>query len=123
MIDAFLSGLGLVFAWPTPLYLGLGVLFGLWLGAVPGLGGITGVVIILPFTFGMDTVPALALILGVFAVTATSDTIASVMLGIPGTAASQATVMDGYPMAQKGQAARAFGAAFTASGWLRAGRC
>lgn len=115
MIDAFLSGLSLVFTWPTPLYLGLGVLFGLWLGAVPGLGGITGVVIILPFTFGMDTVPALALILGVFAVTATSDTIASVMLGIPGTAASQATVMDGFPMAQKGQAARAFGAAFTAS--------
>lgn len=115
MIEAFLGGLGLVFSWPALGFLFLGIVFGLWLGAVPGLGGITGVVIILPFTFGMDTVPALALILGVFAVTATSDTIASVMLGIPGTAASQATVMDGYPMAQNGQAARAFGAAFTAS--------
>ncbi|QDC08616.1 tripartite tricarboxylate transporter permease [Oceanicola sp. D3] len=115
MFDAFLAGLQLVFTWPSPLYLMIGVAAGIWLGAVPGLGGITGVVIILPFTFGMDTVPALALILGVFAVTATSDTIASVMLGIPGTAASQATVMDGYPMAQRGEAARAFGAAFTAS--------
>ncbi|MEO4043621.1 tripartite tricarboxylate transporter permease [Hoeflea sp. CAU 1731] len=115
MFDAFLSGLQLVFAWPAFGYLLIGVAFGVWLGAVPGLGGITGVVIILPFTFGMDTVPALALILGVFAVTATSDTIASVMLGIPGTAASQATIMDGYPMAQNGKAARAFGAAFTAS--------
>lgn len=115
MLDAFLAGLNLVFSWPTPGYLLLGVMFGLWLGAVPGLGGVTGVIIILPFTFGMDMVPAIALILGLFAVTATSDTIASVMLGIPGTAASQATVMDGHPMAQKGQAARAFGAAFAAS--------
>ncbi|MDF0603053.1 tripartite tricarboxylate transporter permease [Psychromarinibacter sp. C21-152] len=115
MVESFLAGMQLVFTPGTLGYLLLGVLFGLWLGAVPGLGGIIGVVIILPFTFSMDAVPAMALILGVFAVTATSDTIASVMLGIPGTAASQATVMDGYPMAQNGQAARAFGAAFTAS--------
>jgi putative tricarboxylic transport membrane protein len=63
----------------------------------------------------MEPVPAFALLLGMFAVTSTSDTIASVMLGIPGTAASQATILDGYPLAQKGQAARALGAAFTVS--------
>jgi TctA family transporter len=82
---------------------------------VPGLGGIIGLVLLLPFTFSMDPVPAFALLLGMYAVTSTSDTIASVMLGIPGTAASQATVLDGYPMAKMGQAARAFGAAFTVS--------
>ena len=115
MLESLIGGMELVFGWSTLGYLLLGVIFGLWLGAVPGLGGIVGVVIILPFTFDMETVHALALIMGVFAVAATSDTIASVMLGIPGTAASQATIMDGYPMAQRGQAARAFGAAFTAS--------
>ena len=93
----------------------LGIFTGIWLGAVPGLGGVIGLVILLPFTFGMETVSAFALLLGMYAVTTTSDTIASVMLGIPGTAASQATILDGYPLAQKGEAQRAFGAAFTVS--------
>lgn len=115
MFDAFITGLFLVFEWPAIGFLMLGVFIGIWLGAVPGLGGIIGLVLLLPFTFGMDPVPAFALLLGMFAVTSTSDTIASVMLGIPGTAASQATILDGYPLAQKGQAARAFGAAFTVS--------
>jgi putative tricarboxylic transport membrane protein len=115
MFEALLAGLIAVFQWPAIGFLFLGVLLGIWLGAVPGLGGIIGLVLLLPFTFGMDTVPAFALLLGMFAVTSTSDTIASVMLGIPGTAASQATILDGYPMAQQGKAARAFGAAFTVS--------
>ena len=85
------------------------------MGAVPGLGGVLGMILLLPFTFDMEPVHAFALLLGLFAVTSTSDTIASVMLGIPGTAASQATILDGYPLAKKGQAARAFGAAFTVS--------
>jgi TctA family transporter len=115
MLEPFFAGFLLVFQWPAPLYLVLGVLFGIWLGAVPGLGGIIGLVILLPFTFGMETVPAIALLLGLLVVTATSDTIASVMLGIPGTAASQATILDGYPLAQQGQATRALGAAFVVS--------
>ena len=115
MLESMLNGLVLVFQWPAIGYLLLGVVIGMWMGAVPGLGGIIGLVLLLPFTFEMDPVPAFALLLGMYAVTSTSDTIASVMLGIPGTAASQATILDGYPMAKKGQAARAFGAAFTVS--------
>lgn len=102
MLDAFVTGLFLVFEWPAIGFLLLGILTGIWLGAVPGLGGVIGLVILLPFTFGMETVSAFALLLGMYAVTTTSDTIASVMLGIPGTAASQATILDGYPLAQKG---------------------
>ena len=115
MFEALLTGLGLVFQWPTIGFLFLGVGIGMWIGAVPGLGGVIGLILLLPFTFDMEPVNAFALLLGMFAVTSTSDTIASVMLGIPGTAASQATILDGYPLAQKGQAARAFGAAFTVS--------
>jgi len=115
MFEAFITGLVLVFEWPAIGFLMLGVFIGIWLGAIPGLGGIIGLVLLLPFTFGMDPVPAFALLLGMYAVTSTSDTIASVMLGIPGTAASQATILDGYPLAQQGKAARAFGAAFTVS--------
>ncbi|UWR13430.1 tripartite tricarboxylate transporter permease [Sulfitobacter mediterraneus] len=114
-IDAFFQGLSLVLQWPTFGFLLLGVVLGIWLGAVPGLGGPLGLVLILPFTYNMEMMSAFAILLGVFAVTSTSDTIASVMLGIPGTAASQATVLDGHPLARKGEAARALGAAFTVS--------
>lgn len=115
MVDSFIRGLWLVVQWPAIGFMMLGIMLGIWLGAVPGLGGILGLVILLPFTFGMDPISAFALLLGMYAVTTTSDTIASVMLGIPGTAASQATILDGYPLAQKGEARRAFGAAFTVS--------
>ena len=115
MIDGMVAGLVLALSWPALGYLLLGVFLGLWVGAVPGLGGAVGLALMLPFTFGMDPVPAFALLLGMYAVTSTSDSIASIMLGIPGTVASQATILDGYPLAQQGQAARAFGATYTVS--------
>ncbi|MEM7775995.1 MAG: tripartite tricarboxylate transporter permease [Pseudomonadota bacterium] len=114
--EAALSGLGMVVAWPALGYLGLGIILGLFFGAVPGLSGLVGMAILLPFTIGMDTASAFAFLIGMYAVTTTSDTLASVLLGVPGTAASQATILDGYPLAQKGEAARALGAAFTVSG-------
>jgi putative tricarboxylic transport membrane protein len=105
----------LVLQWPAIGFLVAGVFFGVCLGVIPGLGVIIGLVVLLPFTFGMDPVPAFALLLGMYAVTSTSDTISSVMLGVPGTSASQATILDGHPMAKKGEGARALGAAFTTS--------
>ena len=115
MLDTLAAGLLLVFEWPAIGYLLLGVSIGIWFGAIPGLGGVIGLILLLPFTYEMEPVHAFALLLGMFAVTSTSDTIASVMLGIPGTAASQATILDGHPLARQGQASRAFGAAFTVS--------
>ena len=115
MIDALIGGFSLLFQWPSIGFLGLGILLGLYFGAVPGLSGLVGMAILLPFTFGMDPVSAFAFLLGMYAVTTTSDTIASVLLGIPGTAASQATILDGYPMAMRGEAERALGAAFAVS--------
>ena len=115
MLESAWVGLTLVVQWPAVGYLLAGIFIGLFFGAVPGLSGLVGLAILLPFTFEMSSVSAFAFLLGMFAVTTTSDTIASVLLGIPGTAASQATVLDGYPMAMRGEAARAFGAAFTVS--------
>ena len=111
----------LVDAWrlildPTVLlYLLGGVVMGLCIGVFPGLGGIAGLSLILPFMFGLDPIYGLALMIGMVAVVPTSDTFASVLMGIPGSSASQATVLDGFPMAKKGQAARALSAAFSAS--------
>lgn len=96
-------------------YLVLGVCMGLAIGVFPGLGGIAGLSLLLPFMFGMEPLTGLALMVGMVAVVPTSDTFASVLMGIPGSSASQATVLDGFPMAKKGQAARALSAAFAAS--------
>ena len=96
-------------------YLVLGVVMGLCIGVFPGLGGIAGLSLLLPFMFGMDPILGLALMVGMVAVVPTSDTFASVLMGIPGSSASQATVLDGFPMAKKGLAARALSAAFASS--------
>ncbi len=69
----------------------------------------------LPFIYGMDPVSGLAMMVGLVAVIPTSDTFASVLMGIPGSSASQATVLDGFPLAKKGEAARALSAAFASS--------
>lgn len=96
-------------------FLVVGVLLGLSVGVFPGLGGIAGLSLVLPFIYGMDEVSGLALMVGLVAVIPTSDTFASVLMGIPGSSASQATVLDGFPLAKRGQAARALAAAFISS--------
>ena len=96
-------------------FLALGVIIGLVLGVIPGLGGLVGLSLLLPFTFDMDPYTALAFLMGLQAVVVTSDTIPAVLFGVPGTVGSAATILDGYPMARKGEAGRAFGAAFSAS--------
>lgn len=96
-------------------FLALGVLMGLVVGVIPGLGGIVGLSLLLPFTYAMDPYAAIAMMLGLGSVTVTSDTIPAVLFGVPGTTGSAATILDGYPLARKGQASRAFGAAYTSS--------
>jgi TctA family transporter len=93
----------------------MGVAVGFFVGIVPGLGGTVGMSILLPFIYGMDPSSALALLIGMVAVINTSASFPSVLLGVPGSSGSIATILDGYPLAKQGQAARAFGAAFSAS--------
>ncbi|TDV57748.1 tripartite tricarboxylate transporter permease [Actinophytocola oryzae] len=96
-------------------YLALGVLVGLIVGLVPGLGGVAGMSLLLPFVYGMDPSSAMALMIGIMAANHTSDTFPAVLVGVPGSAGAGATVMDGYPLAKQGKAAVALGASFTAS--------
>ena len=115
MVEALLSALANLATLQHILHLALGVMLGLAIGAFPGLGGIAGLSIMVPFLYGMDTVSALATLVGLVAVIPTSDTFTSILMGIPGSSASQATVLDGFPLAQKGEASRALSAAFSAS--------
>jgi TctA family transporter len=83
------------------MYLAIGVLLGLSVGVFPGLGGIAGLSLVLPFMFGMEPVSGLALMVGLIAVVPTSDTFASVLLGIPGSILS--------PVQERRGSARAVG--------------
>jgi TctA family transporter len=114
-MEAFFQALAVLLTPSHLIFLIGGVVLGLCVGILPGLGGIVGMTILLPVIYGMDLHNAFALLIGMVAVIPTSDTFPSVMMGIPGSSASQATIMDGYPLAKKGEAARALGAAFTAS--------
>ena len=96
-------------------YLLLGVLLGLIFGILPAMGGAAGMAVLLPFLFGMDPSLALPMIMGMMAVTPTADTFSSVLMGIPGGNSSQSTVLDGFPMSKRGEAARALSAAFMSS--------
>src|SRR5919106_6694215 len=97
------------------MFLALGCMMGLILGIVPGIGGLAGTAMLLPFTFAMDPYSAFALLLGLGATTSNGDPIPAVLFGVPGGAASAATVLDGFPMAKKGEAGRALSAAYMAS--------
>ena len=115
MTEVFLSAIAELLTLQHVAYMLVGVLVGLMIGVFPGLGGIAGLSLLMPFLYGMDAVSALAMLIGLVAVIPTSDTFASVLMGIPGSSASQATVLDGFPLAKQGQAARALSAAFVSS--------
>ncbi len=115
MLAAAGEALAIMFNLERMGFLALGVVMGLMLGIIPGIGGLVGMALLLPFTFDMDPFAAFAMLLGMSAVTNTSDTIPAILFGVPGTSGAQATVLDGLPMSKKGEAGRALSAAYMAS--------
>jgi TctA family transporter len=114
-LSAFASASSQVFS-PTAFGLMvLGVLIGFAVGILPGLGGPTALALMLPFTFTMSPVEAFSFLLGMLAVTSTTGDITSILFGVPGEATAAAAVVDGHPMAKKGEAGRALGAALMSS--------
>lgn len=94
----------------------LAVPIGMFFGAVPGLGGKLAIVLLIPFVYGMESIPGAVFLLAMHAVVHTGGSIPSILFGIPGTGPDAATIVDGYPMAQQGKAGRALGAMLCASG-------
>ncbi len=93
----------------------LGISLGIITGFIPGLSGVTGMAIFLPFTIGMDPFPALMFFAGLGGAPRFTGAITSIVLNIPGSPVNAATAFDGYPMARRGEAARALSIASVAS--------
>lgn len=115
MLEAFISGLFQVFTYPTFPVMMIGIAVGFVVGILPGLGGLATLAIMLPFVFDMKPVEAFAFLLGMLSVTGTTGDITSILFGVPGESISAATIVDGHPMAKKGEAGRALGAALMSS--------
>lgn len=115
MFEAAVEALGLILQIDRLGWMLLGCSVGLVVGLLPGLGGTVGMSILLPFVFGMDAYSGVALLIGMAAVIHTGDTFPSVLIGVPGSSGSQATIVDGYPLARQGKAATALSAAFIVS--------
>ena len=115
MFDAFIEGLILVLQWKAFSLMLDGMDLGFCVGLLPGIGGAATLALMIPFIFKMSPAEAFAFLLGMHSVAATTGDITSVLFGVPGEAISAATVVDGYPMAKKGEAGRALGAALMSS--------
>src|SRR5438270_161067 len=115
MIASAMHALQLLLEPARLMILCVGVLIGLAIGVLPGLSGIVGMAMLIPFTYNLDEYTAFALLLGIAAVITSSDFITAVLFGVPGHVGAAATVIDGHAMAKNGEAGRAFGAGFAAS--------
>jgi len=93
----------------------IGVTVGLFIGAMPGLGSVNGVAIVLPLTFVVPPASAIILLCAIYYGAMYGGAVSSILLGIPGASTAVATTFDGRPMAQKGQAGLALIAAAVAS--------
>jgi len=115
MFDALLKGCMISLSWPVVVYLFIGASIGSIIGFIPGLGGLFALSILLPFAYPMDMYSGIAFLLAAHAVINTTGSITSILFAVPGAAGTAATIFDGYPLTQKGQAGRALGANIAAS--------
>ena len=116
MLEAAINGLLGVLTPESLGFMALGVLIGSLVGFLPGIGGPSTLAIMLPFVMTMkDPYLVIAILVGMDAVGNTASAIPAILISVPGSIGSAATILDGYPMAKKGQAARALSASFIAS--------
>ncbi len=119
-IQSLMQGFAVALTLKNVALMFVGIVLGVLIGVLPGLGGANGVAILLPLTFTMAQTPggttsAIILLSCIYWGALFGGAITSILFNIPGEPWSVATTFDGYPMAQKGRAAEALTASFTAS--------
>ena len=113
--EALAAGFALVAQWESILFLSLGVLVGVVAGAIPGMSATMAVALTLPFTFALQPISGILLLLGVYKGGIFGGSIPAILIKTPGTPASSATAMDGYPLAEQGRAGEALSMSLYAS--------
>ncbi|GAA0327372.1 tripartite tricarboxylate transporter permease [Bacillus carboniphilus] len=106
-MDNLLLSLQAILQWDTLLLMVIGVIAGIVFGCIPGFTITMAVALTLPFSFGLEPLQGISLMMGVWLGGASGGLISACLLGIPGTPSAMATTFDGYPMVKKGQPGRA----------------
>ncbi|SLN58867.1 Tripartite tricarboxylate transporter TctA family protein [Falsiruegeria litorea R37] len=109
MVDfaTILAGFGDAFTLYNLAFVLAGVVLGQFVGAVPGIGPIMAMAIAIPFTFGLDPLPAIAFLVGVNKGGLVGGAVPAVLMNTPGTPDAAATAMDGHPLAKQGKPLKA----------------
>ena len=115
MIENIVSAFGLFLSFENLIVVFIGVFIGTFVGAIPGMTTPMGVALVLPFTFTMQPITGILLLLGVYKGGLYGGSITAILIKAPGTPAASCTVLDGFPMAQKGEARKALDIALYAS--------
>ncbi len=103
MLDNLVLGFATIATLPGMLAICAGVLIGIICGALPGLSASTTVALMVPFTFGMDPIVAIVLLVSVYQAAEYGGSITAIAIGTPGTASAAATVIDGYELTKQGK--------------------
>lgn len=115
MLHYIQQALPQVFTLQNLLLINIGMMIGIIFGAIPGLNGNLAIVVLIPFTFKMDTVSAILLLCAIFFGSNFGGSISAILINTPGTNNAAATILDGYPLAQKGYPMKALSTALLAS--------
>ncbi|MBD3624504.1 MAG: tripartite tricarboxylate transporter permease, partial [Rhodobacteraceae bacterium] len=115
MFDLLSEGAPLFFNVQSVLLTLVGVVAGLFIGVLPGLGPLLGIVLMLPVAFHLPPIAAMGMLIAIQVGGSARGSISAILLRIPATPLAPATLFDGYPMAQKGRSQYAIGLAITAS--------
>ncbi|WP_339851937.1 tripartite tricarboxylate transporter permease [Roseovarius nubinhibens] len=116
MLDAFASAAGYMLGNPMCFVLIVfSVAWGIMFGSIPGLTGIVGVALLIPFTFAFDPIEGMLLLGGVYVGSTFGGSISAILFNTPGSPEAACTSLDGYPMAKRGEAGKALGIALAAS--------
>jgi putative tricarboxylic transport membrane protein len=108
MTETLLEAIQLVFSRPDVLGFTLGgVVLGIMLGILPGIGSVMAMAVLLPLTFGLDSITAVAFLIAVYSASTYGGSVSAILLGIPGTAQSITTQLEGYPMMKAGRGGEA----------------
>jgi len=103
MLDNLVLGFSTIATLPGMLAICAGVLIGIICGALPGLSASTTVALMVPFTFGMDPIVAIVMLVSVYQAAEYGGSITAIAIGTPGTASAAATVIDGYELTKQGK--------------------
>jgi putative tricarboxylic transport membrane protein len=107
MIEVFLNAFAAALDPMNLMFIALGITLGIVIGVLPGLGSVTAMAVLIPLTFYMSPLAAIAFLVGVNKGGTSGGAIPAILLNSPGSPESAATAWDGYPMARRGEAFRA----------------